>query len=69
MNTSSSRVQPDGGWSFCGAQEAQYHDTVECDAWEVVVPELVFELDEQVSRGGGAPPDAGHSATGAAGSR
>ena len=30
------------GWSR-EASEPQYRDTIECDAWEVVVPELVFE--------------------------
>ena len=28
--------------------EPQYRDTIKCDAWEVVVPELVFEPDEQL---------------------
>ena len=30
------------GWSR-EASEPQYRDTIECDAWEGVVPELVFE--------------------------
>ena len=30
------------GWSR-EASEPQYRDTIKCDAWEVVVPELVFE--------------------------
>ena len=28
--------------------EPQYRGTIKCDAWEVVVPELVFEPDEQL---------------------
>ena len=27
------------------ASEPQYRDSMKCDAWEVVVPELVFELE------------------------
>ena len=30
------------GWSR-EASEPEYHDSIRCDAWEVVVPELVFE--------------------------
>ena len=29
------------------ASEPQYHDRVQCDAWEVVVPELVFEPEPE----------------------
>ena len=29
------------------ASEPQYHDHVKCDAWEVVVPELVFEPERE----------------------
>ena len=32
------------GWSR-EASEPQYLDAMRCDAWEVVVPELVFEPD------------------------
>ena len=42
-------------WS-CEASEPQYRDTIKCDSWEVVVPELVFEPDERESRGGGDRP-------------
>ena len=35
------------GWSR-ETSEPQYRDTIKCDAWEVVVPELVFEPDEQL---------------------
>ena len=34
------------GWSR-EASEPQYRDTIRCDAWEVVVPELVFEPHEE----------------------
>ena len=30
------------GWSR-ESSEPQYRDTIKCDSWEVVVPELVFE--------------------------
>ena len=29
------------------ASEPQYHDSMKCDAWEVVVPELVFEPERE----------------------
>ena len=32
------------GWSR-EASKPEYHDSVKCDEWEVVVPELVFEPD------------------------
>ena len=32
------------------ASEPRYQDRLRCDAWEVVVPELVFEPDGRVSR-------------------
>ena len=32
------------GWS-CEASDPKYRDAMECDAWEVVVPELVYEPD------------------------
>ena len=38
----SARVLAVVGWSR-EASEAQYCDSISCDAWEVVVPELVFE--------------------------
>ena len=32
------------------ASEPQYRDSARCDSWEVVVPELVFEPDQQEGR-------------------
>ncbi len=32
------------GWSR-EASDPKYHDAMKCDAWEVVVPALVFEPD------------------------
>ncbi|MDE0282642.1 MAG: hypothetical protein OXN16_16445 [Gammaproteobacteria bacterium] len=32
------------GWSR-EASDPKYHDAIKCDAWEVVMPELVFEPD------------------------
>ena len=33
------------GWSR-EASDAQYHDSIKCDTWNVVVPEFVFERDQ-----------------------
>ena len=37
------------GWNR-DASEPQYRDSARCDSWEVVVPELVFEPDQQEGR-------------------
>ncbi len=37
------------GWSR-EASDPKYHDALNCDAWEVVVPELVFEPDHATGR-------------------
>ena len=42
MRCRSAQVLAIVGWSL-EASEPQYRDTIRCDAWEVVVPELVFE--------------------------
>ena len=51
MRCRSAEVLAVVGWSR-EASEPQYRDGVRCDAWEVVVPELVFEpLEESVHEG------------------
>ena len=42
MRCRSAEVLAVVGWSR-EASELKYHDSIRCDAWEVVVPELVFE--------------------------
>ena len=42
MHCRSAEVMAVVGWSR-EASEPQYRDSVKCDAWEVIVPELVFE--------------------------
>ena len=42
MRCRSAEVSAVVGWSR-EASEAQYRDSIRCDAWEVVVPDLVFE--------------------------
>ena len=42
MRCRSAEVLAVVGWSR-EASEPKYHDSIKCDAWEVVVPELVFE--------------------------
>ena len=31
------------------ASDPQYQDSMKCDSWDVVVPELVFEPDKQAN--------------------
>ena len=42
MRCRSAEVLAVVGWGR-EASELKYHDSIRCDAWEVVVPELVFE--------------------------
>ena len=44
MRCRSARVFAAVGWSR-EASEPEFRDAMRCDAWEVVVPELVFEPD------------------------
>jgi len=46
MRCRSTEVLAVVGWSR-EASEAQYQDSIRCDAWEVVVPELVFEPHQE----------------------
>ena len=46
MRCRSAEVSAVVSWSR-EASEAQYRDSIKCDAWEVVVPELVFEPHEE----------------------
>jgi len=46
MRCRSARVSAVVGWSR-EASEPQYRDSIRCDAWEVVVPEFVFEPQEK----------------------
>ena len=46
MRCRSAEVLAVVGWSR-EASEPQYRDSIKCDAWEVVVPEFVFEPHEE----------------------
>ena len=48
MRCRSAEVRAIVGWS-CETSETRYRDTIRCDAWEVVVPEIVFEPEGQQS--------------------
>ena len=41
------------------ASEPQYRDTIKCDSWGVVMPELEFEPNERESRASGSFHSAG----------
>ena len=55
MRFRSAAVRAVIGWSR-EASKPQYRDAAKCDAWEVVVPELVFEPNERVSDNGEPVP-------------
>ena len=48
MRCRSAEVMAVIGWNR-DASEPKYRDNIKCDAWEVVVPELVFESSAQNS--------------------
>ena len=58
MRCRSAEVLAVVGWSR-EASEPQYRDSIRCDAWEVVVPELVFEPDRNLDRRGTSSPASG----------
>ena len=53
MRCRSAQVLAVVGWSR-EASNPRYHDSAKCDAWEVVVPELVFEPEAGISPGDGS---------------
>ena len=58
MRCRSAEVLAVVGWSR-EASKPQYRDSIRCDAWEVVVPELVFEPDRNLDRRGTSSPASG----------